>query len=260
MLSGHDAAVTCVAAHGELDTVVSGSQDGTIIIYSLRTGTYARTIRLSSSSSSSSSSSGSGGGGNNVGTAAGSSEGDDGSVNSNSRSTTTNLTRNSGDSGGSGNNHSSRATPLVLTWVGISNQGYIVAYVADNHTLYSFTSNGTRMARYSSEHDLYAFCLSDDGSSLITGGADCIVSIRWLHSLKLADSGGRKGMQCRVDGRILFQKETGFKSAVRSLLLTRDERHLIVGTESGEIRVLVHYADYLRARLQEKLKSLGLGF
>lgn len=60
-LYGHDDAVISVALHPGLDVVVSGSRDGSIIIYSLQHGRYIRSIyrevdRAVSSSSSSSTS------------------------------------------------------------------------------------------------------------------------------------------------------------------------------------------------------------
>ena len=44
---GHDDEVTSVAVNTEYDMVLTGSLDGTCIIHSLRSGTYARTLRLS---------------------------------------------------------------------------------------------------------------------------------------------------------------------------------------------------------------------
>ena len=44
ILYGHDDAVSCVAVNTMLDVVVSGSDDGTVIIHSLREGSYTRTI------------------------------------------------------------------------------------------------------------------------------------------------------------------------------------------------------------------------
>lgn len=43
-LYGHDDAVTSVSVNLELDVVVSGSNDGTIILHTLREGSYVRTI------------------------------------------------------------------------------------------------------------------------------------------------------------------------------------------------------------------------
>lgn len=44
VLYGHDDTVTCLAVSAELDLVVSGSDDGTVIMHSLRSGAYIRTI------------------------------------------------------------------------------------------------------------------------------------------------------------------------------------------------------------------------
>jgi WD40 repeat protein len=47
-LYGHDGAVRSVAANAELDTIISGSEDGTILVYSLREGFYIRCIDIKS--------------------------------------------------------------------------------------------------------------------------------------------------------------------------------------------------------------------
>ena len=44
VLYGHDDEVTCVLVSTDYDTVASGSRDGTIILHTLRTGRYTRTI------------------------------------------------------------------------------------------------------------------------------------------------------------------------------------------------------------------------
>lgn len=43
---GHDNEVTCVSISQDFDILVSGSKDGTCIVYSLRQGTYLRTLNL----------------------------------------------------------------------------------------------------------------------------------------------------------------------------------------------------------------------
>lgn len=45
ILHGHDDEVVCVAASSELNTIVSGSRDGTAIVYTLRSGQYMRSLR-----------------------------------------------------------------------------------------------------------------------------------------------------------------------------------------------------------------------
>ena len=50
VLHGHDDDVTCVAVSSEVNTVLSGSRDGTVIVYSLRSGQYLLTIQHPASS------------------------------------------------------------------------------------------------------------------------------------------------------------------------------------------------------------------
>ncbi len=49
-----------------------------------------------------------------------------------------------------------------------------------------------------------------------------------------------------------------FSSPVRSLYMTKNERHLLVGLESGDLRILAQDSDYLRQRLQRKLQEIGI--
>ena len=44
VLSGHDKAVTCVAISTELDVAASGSEDGTVNVYTIKEGQYMRTV------------------------------------------------------------------------------------------------------------------------------------------------------------------------------------------------------------------------
>ncbi|XP_078396983.1 neurobeachin-like protein 2 isoform X4 [Cetorhinus maximus] len=46
VLYGHDNAVTCVAISTELDMVVSGSKNGTVIVHTVRRGQFMRTLKL----------------------------------------------------------------------------------------------------------------------------------------------------------------------------------------------------------------------
>jgi WD40 repeat protein len=45
VLHGHDDEVLCVVASSDVDTVLSGSRDGSAILYTLRSGQYARTVQ-----------------------------------------------------------------------------------------------------------------------------------------------------------------------------------------------------------------------
>jgi hypothetical protein len=63
------------------------------------------------------------------------------------------------------------------------------------------------------------------------------VVLRWILNLAIANNGQRKDLDTVVDGS--DDKEIGpFASPIRSLFLTNQERHLIVGLESGHIRIL----------------------
>ena len=44
VLCGHDKPVTCVALSVDLDIAVSGSEDGTVNIYTVKEGYYMKTI------------------------------------------------------------------------------------------------------------------------------------------------------------------------------------------------------------------------
>ena len=99
-------------------------------------------------------------------------------------------------------------------------------------------------------------CLSEDHKVLITGGERCLVVLRWVHKLTLADDGPRQGLEAVFDGRGEYQGpfmskeyQGPFMSPIRSLYLTLKERLLIVGLESGEIRILaqVHYFLFILA-------------
>lgn len=65
-------------------------------------------------------------------------------------------------------------------------------------------------------------------------------------------------MQGILDGATADYRIEAFPSPIRSLQLTHNERHLLVGLESGELRILSHDSDYLRERLHRKLQELGI--
>jgi len=74
----------------------------------------------------------------------------------------------------------------------------------------------------------------------------------------LANDGPRKGFEAVLDGSMSDNNIEPFSSPVRSMYLTRSERHLLVGLESGEMRILAQDSDYLRQRLQSKLMEIGI--
>lgn len=211
VLHGHDDPVTCVAVNGELDILVSGSIDGTLIIHTLREGVYVRSILL-------------------------------------------------------GYHSVSSAPPIIgpqvrrVTMLAISKEGYILAYSNDGiNLLCTYTINGRLVKMIDVGERLFAMCMSEDGNVVLTGGERCLVVFRWVVNLRLANTNSRFGLEAVVDGK----DEDGdsgdyFMSPIRSLLLTSSERLLIVGLESGKIRILAQDAEYLKRRLTAKLTSIGM--
>jgi hypothetical protein len=211
VLHGHDDPVTCVAVNGELDILVSGSIDGTLIIHTLREGVYVRSILL-------------------------------------------------------GYHSVSSAPPIIgpqvrrVTMLAISKEGYILAYSNDGiNLLCTYAINGRLVKMIDVGERLFAMCMSEDGNVVLTGGERCLVVFRWVVNLRLANTNSRFGLEAVVDGK----DEDGdsgdyFMSPIRSLLLTSSERLLIVGLESGKIRILAQDAEYLKRRLTAKLTSIGM--
>jgi WD40 repeat protein len=139
-LYGHDDSVTSVSVNLELDVVVSGSNDGTIILHTLREGSYVRTILVGSP---------------------------------NYR-----ILSSSSDPSPSA---SSSVLRSRIHWVCVTNEGYIVVYLNEEHLLHSYTINGRLLATKDIKERLYAFMPSEDGQVLITGGDNCLVVFRWVH-------------------------------------------------------------------------------
>lgn len=245
VLYGHSDAISTVATNAELDVVLSGSADGTIIVHSLREGIYTRSILvngmgqplvttglLKSNSGSSLSSAGC------VGP----------SLSSSSASVSASANSNAG-------------LHKHITWIGVSVEGLIVIYCGDDNLLCTYTINGRMLACKDLGNDgetLSSLVISEDGNVLITGGSNCLVVFRWVRTLQLADNGPRKGMVVVVDGASNVYQLPPFGSPIRSLYLTRRERHLIVGLESGELRILAQDPEYLRHRLQQHLIDVGI--
>jgi hypothetical protein len=71
----------------------------------------------------------------------------------------------------------------------------------------------------------------------LTGGERGLIVLRWTINLQIANSGPRRDFDSVIDGS--DDKEIGsFTSPIRSMYLTHQERLLIVGLESGQIRFL----------------------
>lgn len=224
ILYGHDDMVTTVSVQPDLNVIVSGSADGSIIIHSLRDYSYLRTI---------------------VGV----------------------LPR-SIVSPSEEENHNKSS----INWIGVSKERYIVVYSAEDRLLRTYSINGELLASKIVCERLYSFLFSEDGTVLLTGGDSCLVVMRWVRTLELANDGPRKGLDAIINGESQFKVASNnssvaasedkvklnFNSPIRSLYFTKFERHLIVGMENGEIRILSQDSDYLRDRLQRKLIEIGI--
>ncbi len=221
-LYGHDDAINCIAASAELDVIASGSDDGTIIIHTLREGIYLRSItfgKLSHIQLKPSSSTPPG------------------------QTPTTPL--NTGPSGSEATTpNPSNFSPQQLDkdnyrihMLVISKEGNLVAYSHDGYMLAAYTLNGRYLRMISVREKLHAMCLSEDGHVILTGGERGLIILRWVHNLMIANNGARKGLDSIIDGSSDSEFEP-FPSAIRSMILTAQEQHLIVGLESGEIRIL----------------------
>lgn len=141
ILYGHDDAVTSVSVNAELDVVVSGSVDGTIIVHSLREGSYIRTILITS-------------------------------VPLKSMSTSINSSLSS---------QSSSVSPRRrIHWVCVTKEAFVVVYLVDEQLLCTYTINGRLLATKDIRERLYSIIPSEDGQVLITGGENCLVVFRWV--------------------------------------------------------------------------------
>ena len=133
-----------------------------------------------------------------------------------------------------------------------------MCYSRDDCTLCTYTLNGVLIATKVIKERLGTLILSQDGNVLITGGDSCLVVLRWVRTLELADDGPRTGFAAVLDGSLDSGAIQPFDSPIRSLYLTPQEMHLIVGDEQGHLRILVQDSDYLRQRLQRKLMEIGI--
>jgi hypothetical protein len=169
----------------------------------------------------------------------------------------------------------------------LSRESYIIVYAssASNYFLFSYSINGKLLDKVDLNEKLFCMCMSEDGRVLLTGGERCLVVMRWAHNLQLANDGPRQGQEAVLDGREGDQES--FMSPIRSIHLNSKERQLIVGLDSGEMRVLAQVltrhmhslhcgvvvfmfspffslfeisqdSEYLRKRLVSNLEDIGL--
>merc|ERR1711871_922439 len=244
VLYGHDGAVCSVSINTELDTIVSGSEDGIILVHGLRSENYIRCLDVKN-----------------------------GDMDNNSvwspRANSSQLTLSPSVC---------EHTQIGINWVGISKESVIVAYSAHDQMLRSFSINGQTLSSVFIDDYLHAFCFSQDGSVLLTGGKRGLVVLRWVTNLELASSGCREKLSSVVDGQkgvdysavsssgdsqsynnsnAEDESNGAFNCAIRSICYSKDEQHLIVGLESGQLRVLSQDPSFLTSKLKDALKGLG---
>lgn len=233
---GHDDSITSVCVSTKLDIVVSGSDDGTLMIHSLRDGRYIRSIIVGPV--------------------------EPPALAAAQPKTAVELVDNSiAAEGASGAEQATSTMRRRINWVGVNDEGFLVVYLMDDGLLCSYTVNGRHLASRTIKDKLHALILSKDGKVLLTGGNNGLVVLRWVHTLLLANTGSRRDLEAIFDGssdESTATTSTPFNTPIRSLFLTQNERHLIVGLETGEIRVLAQDSDYLRQRLQKKLVEIGI--
>lgn len=182
ILYGHDDAVNCVDINPEMDLVVSGSDDGTVILHNLRDGAYIRSIIDMGKSYTIN---------RNIPLPTLPTHDQNNPNQSIIESTTTpvnspRLIRQQSSSTTSVSSNSttintSNTTPRnKITWLGISKDAYIVTYSEDDQLLCTFSLNGHLIASRNVPEALYALMLSEDGKVLISGGSSCLIVFRWV--------------------------------------------------------------------------------
>jgi WD40 repeat protein len=244
-LYGHDDAVNCLVVNPEIDMVLSGSDDGTMIFHNLRDGKYIRSVLNTDSAppkryhnSSFSSSFDENDHHPSVHAAANSSalmihstpknhppptshlallypsipnEDDNSTLMISSVNTTPSafpairspslvfpgeFPSSLGHAAGGGiaqppsaslQKYHNRITGWKVTWLGVSREGYIITYSAEQQRLTTFSLNGDFIVSKKLSEHLYCFLLSEDGMVLLTGGSSCLVTFRWVRSLSLCE-------------------------------------------------------------------------
>jgi len=139
----------------------------------------------------------------------------------------------------------------------ISKEGSLVAYSSDGNIMCAYCVNGKLLRAIKTGERIHCLILSEDHKVVLSGGDRCLVVMRWVHDLTLANSGPRTGLDVVLDG-LIEESNLRITSPIRSLCLTKDERHLIVGLECGAIRILFPDPEYLRARLATRLQDVGI--
>jgi WD40 repeat protein len=246
-LYGHDLPVNCISCVGSSDVVVSASEDGTVIVHTLNSGTYTRTISQAQTGLARRGDPLSAVGvtiSNGVSSRAGSLV-DDSTVVSESGGTPTDQ--------------------VGISWVGVSSCGYIVTYSKSTKELRTYSINGElQHIRIERGGTLNAFAWSEDGEVLITGGESRVVRFLFARDLQVMDrlpntagTGVEKGAVLDGSTNDPDHPCPKFDSEITSLYLNPSEKVLFVGLKSGRLYSVMHDGSYLRQRMHNTLKTLG---
>ena len=222
-IRGHDDVINCVAVNPELNLIVSGSDDGTMMLHTLRDFTYIRNIQF------------------------------------NQVPRDAPLARSKSTLG------SARVNMVLIS----AAEALIIAYSCDGNFLHTYSLNSMDipgpLKSIGVYERLHSMILSEDGKVLLTGGTRCLVVLRWARTLMVANTGPREHLEAIIDGR--SQAITGtdgkkrdtmpFDSPIRSLYLTAMEQQLVVGLESGRVRILSQDNKYMNDRLRNQLLVTG---
>ena len=199
VLCGHGDAVTCVAVRSEVDLVVSGSADSTIIMYTLSRGRFLRSFPLPSRGSDRPSSM--------TGQSFGSTAG---RTSSSSGSSSGTLSSGSGRLGGVVGSPVKR---LVVT-----PQGTVIAYSELGLSLHAFSINGWHLASVDLTERVRALATSSCGDFVVTGGGTYgTITVRLAATLELV------------------RKFDSDRSVPISSVAVTEEECLLVGLEGGQL-------------------------
>jgi len=162
-------------------------------------------------------------------------------------------------------------SPPPLRWAGVSEQGFVVTYASQR--LYLFALNGRYLHSVDTLERLCSFALSGDGAFLVTGGSHVAIRsvnlllerVRTLENLVGSEhsfSGLDNSDKCSFCGSAQSEKKTPCmnnpdKIDVRSILITSQEKLLMVGLQSGHVQIYTLNARFLRKRFINRLLKVG---
>lgn len=262
VLFGHDDAVTSVAVSTAQGVILSGSNDGTIIMHSLRKGHYLRTIaphgswstvqrqRRAPTAPGAEGAPGVGAGAPSAATAAGAA-----AAPSVGASAPHDDAAAAAAAAAAEGLHGARAAGCV-GWVGVSEAGVVAMYSSDEHVLRTFTLNGTPLSQpLTLAHRKPVFAWTQDGQHLIVAGDahPVLLEVRDAYSLVVILRIGAFG--ARFDGDV--RDPAPLPEQVTSIAFTPHELSLLVGLRSGRIMVFVKETRYLRLRIEGRLRDVG---